>query len=103
MPTMPVSYHYSKEDNEVTIGISGKFDFSQVTDFKNAYADNEIKGANYTIDLRETEHMDSSALGMLLNMRKHLGGDTPIRISNTRPQIKKILTISRFDKKFSIN
>ncbi len=47
--------------------------------------------------------MDSSALGMLLNMRKHLGDTAPIRIANSRPQIKKILTISRFDKKFNID
>ena len=73
-------------------------------EFRDAYSDENTGHAqSYVIDLRETEHMDSSALGMLLNMRKHLGDSAPIRIANSRPQIKKILTISRFDKKFNID
>jgi anti-anti-sigma factor len=56
------------------------------------------------IDLRETDYMDSSALGMLLNMKKTLGESvSSITISNCRPQLKKILQISRFDKKFDID
>ena len=100
---MSVSYNYSQDNNQVIIGITGKFDFSQVKDFREAYIENEAGNADYIVDLQETEHMDSSALGMLLNMRKHLGDSTNIRISNSRPQIKKILTISRFDKKFNID
>jgi len=100
---MPVSHSFSEDRNQLTIGVSGKFDFSQVKDFKDAYSESDYKDASYIVDLQETEHMDSSALGMLLNMRKFLGDDTEISISNSRPQIKKILTISRFDKKFSID
>lgn len=89
---------------ELVIAISGRFDFTQVKEFRDAYSEGESNFANsYIVDLRETEHMDSSALGMLLNMRKHLGESVDIRIANSRPQIKKILTISRFDKKFSID
>ncbi|RRS07418.1 anti-sigma factor antagonist, partial [Pseudoalteromonas sp. J010] len=45
-----------------------------------------------------------SALGMLLNMKKTLGTSvSSIHISNCRPQLKKILQISRFDKKFDID
>ena len=90
--------------DELVIAISGRFDFTQVKEFRDAYSDENTGHAqSYVIDLRETEHMDSSALGMLLNMRKHLGDSAPIRIANSRPQIKKIRTISRFDKKFNID
>jgi anti-anti-sigma factor len=99
---MSVSANFLEDRNEVVIAVTGKFDFSQVKDFREAYSENENKGADFVVDFRETEHMDSSALGMLLNMRKHLGESTNIRITNSRPQIRKILTISRFDKKFSI-
>ena len=89
---------------ELVIAISGRFDFTQVKEFRDAYSADSSTSANaYVVDLRETEHMDSSALGMLLNMRKHLGDSASIRIANSRPQIKKILTISRFDKKFNID
>ena len=90
--------------DELVIAISGRFDFTQVKEFRDAYSDDSVGNPrSYVVDLRETEHMDSSALGMLLNMRKHLGDSAPIRIANSRPQIKKILTISRFDKKFNID
>jgi len=47
--------------------------------------------------------MDSSALGMLLNMQKVLAErQLTYRILNTRPQIARILQISRFNKKFDI-
>ena len=97
---MPVESALSSDGKNLTINISGRFDFEIVQEFRNAYA--EHKNVNYIIDMRATEHMDSSALGMLLNMRKSLGDNTRISIINCRPQIKKILTISRFDKKFNI-
>ena len=90
--------------DEMVISIKGRFDFTQVKEFRDAYSEeSDSRFKSYVVDLRDTEHMDSSALGMLLNMRKHLGESVPIRIANSRPQIKKILTISRFDKKFNID
>jgi len=97
---MPVESTLSSDGKTLTINISGRFDFEIVQEFRNAYA--EHKNMHYVIDMRSTEHMDSSALGMLLNMRKSLGDAAKISIINCRPQIKKILTISRFDKKFNI-
>lgn len=97
---MPVESNTSSDGNTLTIAISGRFDFEIVQEFRGAYA--EKKFNTYVIDMRSTEHMDSSALGMLLNMRKSLGDSAHITIINCRPQIKKILTISRFDKKFII-
>lgn len=97
---MPVESNLSSDAKTLTIGVAGRFDFEMVQDFRNAYS--EHKDVSYVIDMRSTEHMDSSALGMLLNMRKTLGDTASISIVNCRPQIKKILTISRFDKKFRI-
>ena len=97
---MPVETALSSDGKNLTINISGRFDFEIVQEFRNAYA--EHTNVNYIIDMRATEHMDSSALGMLLNMRKSLGDNAKISIINCRPQIRKILTISRFDKKFSL-
>jgi anti-anti-sigma factor len=99
---MAITTDISSENHEVTIGIDGRFDFSMVKEFRDAYSKSGDESYTYTLDLRNTEHIDSSALGMLLNMRKHLGESVPIKICNSRPQIKKILAISRFDKKFDI-
>ncbi|MBD1582924.1 STAS domain-containing protein [Pseudoalteromonas sp. S16_S37] len=101
---MSLSKNASADGKTLTIQIRGKFDFNLVQSFRQAYADIDPKTKKVVVDLRETDYMDSSALGMLLNMKKTLAEsiDT-IQIANCRPQLKKILQISRFDKKFDID
>jgi anti-anti-sigma regulatory factor len=54
--------------------------------------------------MKETTYLDRSALGMLLLLRDHAGGDTAnIKIMNCNPDVKKILTISNFEQLFSID
>ena len=94
----------STDGTTFIIHIEGKFDFNLVQAFRDSYAQVSDDISTVMVDLRETEYMDSSALGMLLNMKKYLGSSvTNVKISNCRPQIKKILQISRFDKKFDID
>lgn len=94
----------SSDKRTFIIEINGKFDFNLVQAFRVAYSELENSINSIVVDLRETEYMDSSALGMLLNMQKSLEGSvSSIKITNCRPQIKKILQISRFDKKFDID
>lgn len=101
---MSLSAELSEDGKLFTIQINGKFDFNLVQAFRSAYSDIGSNKPRVVVDLRETEYMDSSALGMLLNMQKNLGENVEaIRIANCRPQIKKILQISRFDKKFEID
>ena len=89
-------------DNKTTISLDEKFDFDSVENFRDAYTQATAK--EYTVDFRSTEYMDSSGLGMLLNMKRYLNerNITKITLTNCRPQIKKILTISRFETKFII-
>ena len=91
----------SNDDQDLTINMARSFDCNLVQDFKETYTP-EKPGLNYIIDMSTTEHMDVSALGMLLNIREALGGDTAISIINCRPNIRKILMMSKFDRKFII-
>ncbi len=101
---MSLTKSLSVDESTVTIQIKGKVDFNLVQSFRQAYAQIEPKTNKVIIDLRETDYMDSSALGMLLNMKKTIESQVQtIEISNCQPQLKKILQISRFDKKFDIN
>lgn len=106
---MGIKSNKSKDKDTLEICIEGPFDFNLLNDFREAYGDN-INDAtknpytNYVINLRSTNSIDSSALGMLLNMKRSLNkNDGEIKITFCQPQIRKILIISRFDKKFSIN
>jgi len=54
--------------------------------------------------VKETTYMDSSALGMLLLLRDHAGGEeSEVQVINTNSDVRKILAISNFDKLFDIN
>lgn len=88
-------------DGVLTIQLAEKFDFDYVEEFREIYTDTDAK--SFVVDFRNTDYMDSSGLGMLLNMRRYLGdGAVPIRLVNCRPQVKKVLLISRFETKFDI-
>lgn len=99
---MSIEARKGSDDKELIIAVSGKFDFNSVQDFRRCYTG--ISNVNkFVIDMSRVEHIDSSALGMLLNMQKHVGDAATIAISNCSPSIKKIFLISRFDKKFIFN
>ena len=94
----------SSEGEVLTIMMDEKFDFGKVQDFRLAYGTDTEKVKEIIIDLANTEYMDSSALGMLLNMQKTMMNQVDtFKIVNCRPQVAKILKISRFDKKFTIS
>jgi len=94
---------YSDQDKTVTIQISGRFDFTSVhREFRQSYK-GRAGGIRYVVDLKETEFMDSSALGMLLLLREHaVDAGTNVRIINCGPEIKQILAIANFSKLFEI-
>lgn len=94
----------SINDGAYEICLGETFDFNCVEDFRKAYESvSNQKVDRFIIDFRATHYMDSSALGMLINMQKYWGDRcSDIRIINANPQVKKIFAISRFDKKFTI-
>ena len=93
----------SGNGKELTIRVSGKFDFSCHQDFRATYEDLAEKPSSYIVDLSQTTYLDSSALGMLLLLRDFAGGDAAkVIIKNCNPEIKKILSISNFEQLFAI-
>lgn len=87
----------------LTIAVQGRFDFSALQLFRNAYEKTNPKPNKFIIDLKESDYLDSSALGMLLALRDYAGGDdAKISIINCNSDIKKILVITKLDELFSV-
>ena len=94
---------FSEDGKVLTIYIEEKFNFGNVQEFRVAYSQDMEKVESIVINLQKTEYMDSSALGMLLNMQKSVSATVShFKIIHSRPQVLKILQIARFDKKFDI-
>lgn len=93
----------STADGQLTIKIGKKLDYNCIQEFRNSYTNNKDQ-KNVTVDFSETEYIDSSALGMILNMRQDYGEvDGKICLSNCRSHLKKIFKISSFHKHFRIS
>lgn len=102
--TMNVTTKFSENNTVFTISISGSFDFNSLNSFRQAYSSEEVQSAKIIIDMRSTETIDSSALGMLLNMQRNLNkSDGEISIINCNPVVAKIFAITHFGKKFNIS
>ncbi|MFJ4145739.1 STAS domain-containing protein [Pseudomonas sp. NPDC089734] len=98
-----ITSELSQDGQQLTLFIQGRFDFSTHQDFRAAY-EGHPGHLNYVVDLSATHYLDSSALGMLLLLRDHAGGDgVVVRLVNCTADVVKILTISNFSKLFQLS
>ena len=101
---MSVVTAVSQDGQKLTISIKGRFDFGRHQEFRESYENLDKKPESIVVDLKDATYLDSSALGMLLLLRDHAGGDnSDIRVVNSSSDVKKILAISNFDKLFDIS
>ncbi len=100
---MPIQTRRGADDQTLVISIEGRFDFSTHQAFRDAYEHGDDTICNYVVDLSRTTYLDSSALGMLLLLRDHAGGDSSrISIENCNSDVRRILSISNFEQLFAI-
>jgi len=98
---MAITSQASDDGQELTIHIQGRFDFGAHQEFRNAYERVETTPKRYVVDLKGATYLDSSALGMLLLLRDHAGGDhARISLVNCNPDVRKVLSISNFEQLF---
>ena len=91
----------NSQDGKLTIAVNGRFDCGLQQDFRDSYEN--VKAKKIIVDLLRTEYMDSSALGMLLMMREHEGGENAdITLTHCSDDIKTILNVANFKILFKI-
>ncbi|MBD3642344.1 MAG: STAS domain-containing protein [Marinobacter sp.] len=100
---MPIQTSLAEDGKTLVIRIEGRFDFSTHQAFRDSYEHADPKVTDYIVDLSDTTYLDSSALGMLLLLRDHAGGDSArISIENCNSDVRRILSISNFEQLFAI-
>jgi anti-anti-sigma factor len=100
---MTLQIHHDRELDCLTLQLGEHFDFSVHRDFHDACL-GPAPVRSYVIDLGEVTSMDSSALGMLLLLREHAGGDrADIRIVNAGSALRGTLKVAGFDKLFVLH
>jgi anti-anti-sigma factor len=86
----------------VTISVSGRFDFAMHQEFMSAYRDYPGGEVHFVVDLSGVEYLDSSALGMLLQLREHGHKGREVELVNGNQGVKEILRIANFEKLFKV-
>ncbi len=87
------------QEGATVIAISGRFDFSCHPEFRATFAALG-PGSDVIVDLLETTHIDSAALGMLLLLRDRVGSARHVRLANCSGQPGQVLRMANFDKLF---
>ena len=99
---MSINLCESDDGNSLVITLPSEFDFRSHKEFREAHKDPQ-PDKQYIVDFSQTEHMDSSALGMLLLMREELGNvKSRVKFINCRPNIRSLLEMASFHQLFEV-
>ncbi len=91
-----------KDGRNATIKIQGDFVFDVNREFREAYQQLPAR-SSISVDLSATDYMDSAGLGMLIQMRDHLGKDSAnIAITGVNETVRTILNVANFGQLFKI-
>lgn len=93
-----------KSTDEVQIVLDEVFDFKKAEEFRLLYEGINCAGVKVvTINFLTARYMDSSGLGMLLNVQSYFKDKKiVVTLANPNEQIRKIFSISNFDRRFTI-
>ncbi|MBF0218259.1 MAG: STAS domain-containing protein [Gammaproteobacteria bacterium] len=100
---MPLTTSFSDNKDEVTIRITGHFDFGVHKAFRDAY-ESSPKSAHFVVELSAADSIDSSALGMLLLLREHAGNRSDrVILRGAGKSLLQVLANSKFDTLFTLD
>lgn len=92
----------SDDGRVLTIILPEKFDFQLHNEFRNLY-EPEKNVKSLVLDMNKTSYMDSSALGMMLQLKEHADScNGKVTIKNAKGNIMQIIEIAHFDKLFTM-
>ena len=98
---MPVTHRVDDKARTLTISVKGAFDFSVHPEFRASYKEINKNSYSVIVDLRESDNLDSAALGMLLLLDENFP-DQRVKIINANDFIRQVLDIAHFSAKFDI-
>lgn len=99
---MTITTTESDDHRTVTLHVAGRFEFAVHKAFMGAYREYPPGEKAFVVDLARADYLDSSALGMLLQLRDHSMRDRRVKISRANDDIRDILRVVDFDDLFDL-
>ncbi|MCB1773869.1 MAG: STAS domain-containing protein [Gammaproteobacteria bacterium] len=98
-----MAIHIGKGENECQLHIDGRFTFETYREFLSAVDGRSPHCKHLTIDLTRTDYLDSSALGLLIQMRQRLSNPERNVLRVKKGSVaEEVLTITNFAQMFQI-
>ncbi|SFX43252.1 STAS domain-containing protein [Marinospirillum alkaliphilum] len=96
---MGITSRTENQGRTIFINVTERFDFNQHAVFRKLLNDAK-DGCEFVVDLTAAEYMDSSALGLLLLLRKKAGNNR-VELRYVKPSaIEKVVSASNFSRLF---
>jgi len=99
---MTISSSLSDDSQTVTIQVRGRFNQDVHEAFHQAVKIHPRGEKSFVVDLADTLIIDSSALGMLLQLRDHNRSDSRVRLINASPAVRAALVKVGYASLFSL-
>ena len=100
---MDINVHLT--EGTARVALTGRFDFNCHREFRSACdgALGHPDASNIEIDFRRVEYLDSSALGMLLQLRERAqAASRAVRLANCSGIVGDVLKVANFGKLFAM-
>ena len=92
----------SEKDGKYIIAVEGSLVFDLNREFRQAYR-NIPPDRQVVVDLSRSDYLDSAGLGMLIQLREHLGGaEASVALRGVNETIRTILDVANFGRLFRI-
>ncbi|MFT4929563.1 MAG: anti-anti-sigma factor [Phenylobacterium sp.] len=98
---MSVTTHF--DQSTLIIEVEGRFGFGLHQQFVTSFSEQTRPVDAYVVDLEKVSYIESSALGMLLVLRKFAAGvSSVVKIINPSSDVRRVLSIAHFEEVFDI-
>ena len=102
--SLKIDVNFNKEKDNWNVALEGELDISSSTNLKENLSnitEDDVK--DLIINMQNLDYIDSTGLGILVGVLKRLKQkQKDIYILNTKPNVKKIFTITGLDKIFKL-
>ncbi|GAA0836432.1 MAG: STAS domain-containing protein [Marinomonas sp.] len=98
-----IENRYDESSAHLMIKVNGRFDVYCHRVFRNAFVSTP-QAKTYTVDLSNVSYLDSSALGMLLLLKKHADvRGAKVLLSHCSAVVSQVLEMANFNRLFTMS
>lgn len=93
-----------RRDGAIVISLGGELDLYNGEDVRSALLDAVAEEPELlVVDLAEVTFIDSTALGVLIEAQRRMGGSARFHLAGPGPEVRRALDVSGLDRCFSVH